>query len=65
MKWIQDKYLHTTIHDFKTHFSDYLRQMEAEHIRAVIVYRRNKKAGIFIPYEARMREAKSGMEPYS
>lgn len=62
---MQDKYLHTTLHDFKTHISNYLRQMEAEHIRAVIVYRRYKKAGIFIPYEPRLREEKSGMKPYS
>jgi hypothetical protein len=65
MKFTDGKYLHTTIHDFKTHFSSYLSQLEREHYRAVVVYRRNKKVGMFVPYEPRVRELNSGMEPYS
>ncbi len=60
-----EKYITTTIHDFKTNLSKYIRMLEAEHYRAVVVKRRYKIVGIFIPYEARKREEESGIEPYS
>ena len=56
MKITDDQYIHTTIHDFKTHFSRYLAQLECEHYRAIVVYRRNQKVGVFVPYEPRARE---------
>lgn len=65
MKVADEQYIHTTIHDFKTHISKYIRLLEREHYRAVILYRRNQKVGIFIPYEVRMREAQAELEPYS
>lgn len=65
MKHNDGQYLHTTIHDFKTNLSRYIRELEREHYRAVMLYRRNEKVGIFIPYEARMREEKSGIGVYS
>lgn len=65
MKITDSEYLHTTIHDFKTHISKYISQLEREHYRAVVVYRRNKKVGVFIPYEPRKREVESGLDPYS
>ena len=65
MKIADEQYIHATIHEFKSNISKYIRLLEKEHYRAVILYRRDEKVGIFIPYEARMREQESGMEPYS
>ena len=60
-----DNYIIATIHDFKTHISKYIKMLEKEHYRAVIVKRRYETVGIFIPYEPRKREEEHGIEPYS
>ena len=65
MKIADEQYIHATIHEFKSNISKYIRLLEKEHYRAVILYRRDEKVGIFIPYEARLREAETGVEPYS
>ena len=63
MSQADDEYIHATIHDFKTHFSRYLRMLEREEYRAVMVYRREKRVGIFIPYEVRIREVEGQVRP--
>ena len=57
-------HLYATIHDFKNNISKYIRMLERRQYRAVVVQRRDKIVGIFIPYEARVQEIKSGLEPY-
>ena len=46
-------YLDVNIYDFKTHFSKYLRIVEEEKngVKAVIIHRNGKPAGILIPYK--------------
>lgn len=41
--------IYTTTHDFKTHFSEYVRLLEGDPDAAIIVQRYNKTIGIFIP----------------
>ena len=47
----EGEYLHTTMHDFKTNFSRYLRAIERGEFRGIIVKRYNKKIGAFIPFK--------------
>jgi len=49
-------YIHTTIHDFKTNFSHYVRMIEQHRAQAIIVKRYNKEVGLFIPYKKQQSE---------
>lgn len=43
------EYVEVSMHQFKTHIAHYVRMLESGLYRAVIVKRRNKKVGIFMP----------------
>lgn len=55
MKIIEEEYIYTTIHEFKANISKYIRILERKEYKAVVVYRRNKRVGMFIPLEHRAR----------
>ncbi len=40
--------IETTIHDFKTNFSKYLRDCEEGRAQSIVVHRRKKMVGLFI-----------------
>ncbi len=43
-----EEYKYTTVHDFKTHFSRYAREVEQGRYRAVVVKRGRHPVGMFI-----------------
>ncbi len=43
-----DSYIYATIHEFKSNISRYIKWLEEERYRAVIVKRYNKPVGIFM-----------------
>ena len=64
MKYTKGKFVYTTLHEFKNNISSYTRMLEKEHYRGVVVMRRNKEVGLYMALEPRMREEKSGLQPY-
>ena len=50
-----DLYFETTVHDFKTHISRYMRWLEEGTYRAVILKRRKKTVAMLMPVSADLR----------
>ncbi len=49
-KTMSNPYLKANIHEFKTHISKYIRLLELNIAKAVIVQRAGKPVGLFMPY---------------
>ena len=62
MPEIHNGYIHTTIHDFKTHLSRYLRLLEAGDYRGVMLWRGKRIVGYFLTDEGpKIWERKNGV----
>lgn len=61
MPEVHNGYIHTTIHDFKTHISRYIRLLEAGEYRGVLLRRGKTIIGYFLTHEGRKTwESKHG-----
>lgn len=56
---MSQNFIDTTMHDFKTNFSAYVRLLEEDPRAAIIVHRYNKPVGLFLPMSAETSDAVS------
>lgn len=64
MKYENGAFIYTTIHEFKSNISAYIRLLEQDVKRGVVIMRRNEEVALFQAIKPRASEAKSGLEPY-
>lgn len=56
-------YIKTTTHDFKTHFSEYVRLLQENPDSALIIYKYKKPLGFFMPISKELEKELETAKP--
>ena len=62
MKYENGAFIYTTIHEFKSNISAYIRLLERDVKRGVVIMRRNEEVALFQALKPRLREMQQDTE---
>lgn len=62
MKYENGEFIYTTIHEFKSNISAYIRLLEKDVKRGVVIMRRNEEVALFQALKPRLREMQQDTE---